>query len=138
MQNFHKMKVWQASYGLALDVYGITRLFPRDETYGLVSQLRRSSSSIPTNIAEGCGRHTPLDLARFLSYAMGSSSELETQILLSRDLGYIATADFERLISSLSEVSRMLNSLHRKVVAQKAAAHVASQFKRHSRETTND
>ena len=137
MQNFHKLKVWQASYALALDVYGVTRLFPRDETYGLVSQLRRSSSSIPTNIAEGCGRNTSSDFARFLSYAMGSSSELETQILLSRDLGYIAKADFERVSCSLSEVRRMLNSLHRKVVAQKANVQIASPFKRH-RETTKD
>jgi len=82
MKNFHDLKVWQKAHLLTLAVYQATRGFPRDELYGLTSQLRRCSSSVPTNLAEGCGRSTDSDFARFCTMAMGSASELEYLLLL--------------------------------------------------------
>ena len=90
MQDFKKMAVWQKSHALTLALYQATISFPRDEMYGLTSQLRRAGSSIPANIAEGCGRNGNAELARFLYIAMGSASELEYHLLLARDLGYLA------------------------------------------------
>jgi four helix bundle protein len=89
MQDFRKLKVWQKAHQLTLRVYEVTRKFPKAELYGMVSQMRRSWSSIPRNIAEGCGRGTDLDFARFLQISMGSASELEYDLLLSHDLGYL-------------------------------------------------
>ena len=89
MQDFRKLMIWQKGHEMALEIYTMTNSYPRTETYGLVSQMRRSAASIPTNIAEGCGRYGNKELARFVQIALGSASELEYQILLSRDLGYI-------------------------------------------------
>jgi four helix bundle protein len=77
MRDFRKLQIWVRSHGLALDIYRITQSFPKVEIYGIVRQMRRSASSIPTNIAESCGRNTEKDFARFLDKAMGSASELE-------------------------------------------------------------
>ncbi len=92
MQDFRKLEVWKRSHALTLEIYGLTRGFSRDEIYGLTSQMRRSSSSIPTNIAEGCGRDSSAEFTRFLVIAAGSASELDYQILLARDLEYISPA----------------------------------------------
>jgi four helix bundle protein len=90
MRNFKQLIFWQRSHALTLKMYAITKSsFPKDEMYGLISQMRRSSSSVPTNIAEGCGRKSNAELKRFLVIATGSISELEYQLLLSKDLLYI-------------------------------------------------
>ena len=92
MKDFRQLKVWEKAHQLALQVYKTTVNFPREELYGLTSQIRRSSMSIPTNIAEGCGRHTDAEFARFLQIAMGSASETEYQLLLARDLEFLPKA----------------------------------------------
>ena len=90
MKDFQKLQIWQRSHQLTLEVYRVTGAFPKHELYGLVSQIRRAASSVPTNIAEGCGRDTEADFARFLQIAMGSGSELEYQFILAHDLNYLA------------------------------------------------
>lgn len=89
LKSYKELKVWQKSYQLCLHVYKITSGFPKGERYGLSSQIRRSAISVPSNIAEGYGRKTTADYVRSLYIAYGSTCELETQILLSWDLGYI-------------------------------------------------
>ncbi len=111
LKNYKELKVWQKSYGLCLEVYRITKGFPKQETYGLTSQIRRSAVSIPSNIAEGYGRKTTADYLRFLYIAYGSVCELETQILLSGDLSYIPSVDLEVLKDKTAEVERMLKSM---------------------------
>lgn len=99
MKDFHELKVWHKAHQLALAVYRLTASFPREELYGLTSQLRRSSSSIPANLAEGCGRNGDAELARFCSIAAGSASELEYQLLLAKDLELIKVGDYENWLS---------------------------------------
>jgi four helix bundle protein len=89
MKDFRELKVWEKSHRLALKVYNATTKFPKEELYGLTSQMRRSSVSVPTNIAEGCGRNRDSELNRFFEIAMGSASELEYLFLLARDLGFL-------------------------------------------------
>ncbi|MEQ8674826.1 MAG: four helix bundle protein [Aggregatilineales bacterium] len=108
MQDFKTLVVWQKAHQLVLDVYRASRQFPADELYGLTSQIRRSSSSIPTNIAEGCGRGSNADLRRFLQIAMGSAFELEYQILLAYDLEYLDKMLFDKLSEQTIEVKKML------------------------------
>jgi four helix bundle protein len=114
MKDFKELKVWQRSHQIALKIYKITASFPKEELYGLVSQMRRSSS-IPTNIAEGCGRGSDADFARFLQIAMGSASELEYQLLLSVDLGFIKQETYQTINLELIETKRMLNSFLQKL-----------------------
>lgn len=104
---------------MTLAVYKLTQGFPKQEVYGLVSQMRRSASSIATNIAEGCGRNTDPDFARFLDNSMGSASELEYQLILSHDLRYIPTELYEATITELTEIKRMLNALIQKLRANR-------------------
>lgn len=111
MQDFHKLKVWEKAHALTLSVYAVTKSFPKDELFGLTSQMRRCSSSIPSNLAEGCGRSGQAELARFASIAMGSASELEYQLLLARDLGFIDTNAYTDLHERTTEVKKMLASL---------------------------
>ena len=115
MQDFRKLLVWKKSHALVLEAYRVSRDFPRDELFGLTSQMRRCAVSMPSNIAEGCGRGSDPDFARFLLMAMGSSSELEYQLLLSKDLGYLDTALHQNLETKVIEVKRMLASLINKV-----------------------
>ncbi len=115
MGHFRSLKVWQKAHELALAVYGATAAFPREEQYGLTSQMRRSCASIPTNIAEGCGRDGDAELARFLRIAMGSTSELEYQLLLARDLGFLEPGAYDRLAGDATQVRRMLAVLIRKL-----------------------
>jgi len=110
MRDFRELKVWQKSHHLALQVYQSTRLFPKEEIYGLTSQIRRCSTSIPANIAEGCGRGSDLDMARFFQVAMGSASELEYHLLLARDLRYIEESVYGVLHADVTEVKRMLTA----------------------------
>ena len=110
MKDFRQLKVWEKSHHLALEVYKATATFPKEELYGITSQLRRASISIPTNIAEGCGRNTNADFARFLQIAMGSASETEYEIILAFDLGFLSKDQFERLQTKPEEVKKMLAS----------------------------
>jgi four helix bundle protein len=111
LKNYKELKVWQKSYQLCLEVYGITRGFPGDEKYGLISQVRRAAVSVPSNIAEGYGRKTTREYIRSLYLAYGSNCELETQILLSNDLGYMKAQEKEKLQENIEEVERMLKAL---------------------------
>jgi len=111
MQDFRDLKVWEKAHTLTLRVYHVTADLPKDERYGLSSQLRRTAVSIGANIAEGCGRGTNADLARFLQIAMASASELEYELLLARDLGMLAQASHRGLNEQVVEVKRMLASL---------------------------
>jgi four helix bundle protein len=115
MQDFRNLSVWQKAHCLTLDVYRATRTFPRDEQYGLTSQARRAAASIPTNIAEGCGRDGGPDLARFLQISAGSACELEYHLLLAHDLKFLEDANYRDLISAVCEVRQMLSSLITKV-----------------------
>ena len=110
MKDFRQLKVWEKAHQLALAVYKATKSFPKEEIYGLTSQIRRASMSIPTNIAEGCGRNTDAEFARFLQIAMGSASETEYQLLLSHDLGFLTKVQYEKLNNDVTEVKRMLTS----------------------------
>ena len=110
MQNFKTLKVWEKGHELTLAVYTATKNFPKDELYGLTSQVRRACASIPANIAEGCGRSGKAELARFLQVAMGSASELEYHLLLAHDLGLLGDAEYKRLESHTVELKRMLSS----------------------------
>ena len=97
MQNFKSLKVWQKSHELTLAIYKATANFPKDELYGLTSQIRRACASVPANIAEGCGRTGKAELARFLQVAMGSASELEYHLLLAHDLGLLRDGEYKLL-----------------------------------------
>jgi four helix bundle protein len=115
VQDFRNLLVWQKSHELALEIYRLSRDFPREELYGLASQMRRAAVSIPSNIAEGCGRGGDPDFGRFLVIAMGSSSELEYQLLLAKDLGYVDTTMHESLERKIMEIKKMLSSLIQRV-----------------------
>lgn len=109
MRDFRNLKVWRKAHDLTLAVYRVTRSFPPEELYGLTSQMRRSSASVPTNIAEGCGREGDAELSRFLSMAGGSASELEYQLFLARDFGFLGAAEYRKLTTEVTEVKRMLS-----------------------------
>jgi len=111
MKDFRQLEVWEKSHLLALAIYKITEEFPKEELYGLTSQIHRASMSIPTNIAEGCGRNTDADFARFLQMSMGSASETEYQLILARDLEFLAKDSYEKLHTDVEEVKRMHASL---------------------------
>ena len=115
MRDFRELTVWQKAHELTLEVYRVTAHFPSAELYNLTSQIRRACSSIPMNIAEGCGRDGNAEFARFLWIAMGSSSELDYQLVLARDLTYLDPAAYSQLNDRLIEVRRMLNGLIQKV-----------------------
>ncbi|MGC4052444.1 MAG: four helix bundle protein [Paludibaculum sp.] len=115
MKDFHELKVWKKAHSLTLAIYQSTMAFPREEIYGLTSQLRRASASIPANLAEGCGRTGDAELARFCSIALGSASEVEYHLLLAKDLNMLTPKDFEVLTNRTTEVKRMLTSLIQKL-----------------------
>jgi len=108
MRDFRTLQVWEKAHQLTLDVYEVTGAFPKDELYGLTSQIRRACTSIPANIAEGCGRGSPVELARFSQIATGSASELEHHLLLAHDLHLLNDLDYERLTAQVVELKRML------------------------------
>ena len=111
LKNYKELKVWQKAYQLCLEVYKITRGFPSEEKFGLTSQMRRAAVSAPSNIAEGYGRKTTPEYIRSLYFAYGSNCELETQISLSGDLGYMKAQEKEMLQKNIEEVERMLKAL---------------------------
>jgi four helix bundle protein len=115
MQDSRKLQVWSKAHKLALATYRETRSFPKEEIFGLTSQIRRCAGSIGANIAEGCGRGTDTDFARFLQISMGSASELEYHLLFARDLGLLGEEIHKHLESDLLEVKKMLASLIGKI-----------------------
>lgn len=115
MQNYKKLRVWKMSHELCLDIYKATAKFPREEIFGVTSQMRRASSSIPANISEGCGKFTRPDLARFLNIALGSANELDYFLTLSKDLNYIPFSVFVDLDIKINKIKSMLIRLIEKV-----------------------
>jgi four helix bundle protein len=109
--SYKNLIVWQKSYSVCLLVYTLTNNFPKNEVFGLVSQMRRASVSIPSNIAEGNMRFTPKEHAQFIRIAYGSAAELETQLMLSKDLKFISETEYTQIIELLTEVMKMLSVL---------------------------
>jgi four helix bundle protein len=117
MKDFKTLAVWEKAHLLTVTVYRATAGFPKEELYGLTSQIRRAASSIPANIAEGCGRGSDADFGRFLQIAMGSSTELEYHLLLSKDLNLLNSSDHLTLHSKIEEVKKMLAAFIKKLKA---------------------
>ena len=111
MSSYKDLIVWQKSYKLTIKIYSVTKNFPKEEIFGLVSQMRRASVSVPSNIAEGNIRFCKKDNAQYLRIAYGSISELETQLSISKDLGYVKDKDYNESLELINEVSRMLYKL---------------------------
>jgi len=111
MHNFRELKIWQEAMEITKMTYKTTRLYPSHEIYGLTSQMNRAAISIPSNIAEGAGRNTNKDFIHFLNIAMGSCFELETQMTLANEFGYVQKDDMEMFILNLNKLEKMINSL---------------------------
>src|SRR5690242_1913343 len=126
MRNYRDLQVWTKAHNLTLELYRVSRGFPPEETYGITSQLRRAAVSIGANLAEGCGRRTSNELARFVRIAMGSARVLDYHLLLSRDLGFMAADEFASASAALTEVRKMLtsflNSVEEQIETQSRAA----------------
>lgn len=118
IRTFKDLVVWQKALRLAVEVYRLTRRFPPEERYGLRAELRKTSRSIPYNIAEGHTRGSTVEYVRFLGIAAGSAAELETQLLLARELGYLRPADADPIFALHGEIERMLDALSRKLRAK--------------------
>jgi four helix bundle protein len=115
VQNYKDLKVWEKAHSFTLQVYECTKVFPKEELYSLTNQLRRSASSIPANIAEGCGKNSNQEFAHFLNIALGSSNESEYFLILSKDLSYLKEEIFQTLFKLINEVKGMLIALINKV-----------------------
>lgn len=113
MRKFQDLTIWQRSHSITLKIYQVTDLFPGKEVYGITAQMRRSSSSIATNIAEGCGRNSNAEMKELLTISAGSASELEYQLILSKDLGYLSEAIFNEITNELVEVRKIIYSFQR-------------------------
>lgn len=118
MRNYRDLQVWAKAHHLTLELYRVSRQFPREEIYGITSQLRRAAVSIGANLAEGCGRRTSSELARFVRIAMGSASELDYHMLLSQELGFMTGDAFASASATLTEVRKMLTSFLQSVEEQ--------------------
>jgi four helix bundle protein len=119
MKDFRQLTVWQKSHELTLNLYQVTTSFPREEIYGLTSQIRRAASSIPANIAEGCGSDGDLELARYCRMARASASELEYHVLLARDLRFMSAEGYEQTSERVVEIKRMLTGLIQRLNADR-------------------
>ena len=109
MRDFRSLEIWKRGHALTLDIYKVSgTCFPKDELYGLTSQIRRASASIPTNIAEGCGRRTQAEFNQFLQIAIGSATEVEYQLQLAHDLNYIDSSCYEELSSKIVATRKMI------------------------------
>ena len=115
IRTFKDLVVWQKAFRLTVELYRLTAGFPTEERYGLSAELRKTSRSVPCNIAEGHKRGSTAEYLRFLGIAAGSAAELETQLLLARELGYVRDNDAERIFALHGEVERMLDALSRKL-----------------------
>jgi four helix bundle protein len=118
MHNFKELKIWKDSLQLAHDIYKLTKSFPADERYGLVSQINRCSVSIPSNIAEGSSRKSSKEFERFLEIALGSSFELETQLLIAEKCGYVSDQTCNELIEKISNIQKMTFGFKEKIKEQ--------------------
>jgi four helix bundle protein len=117
VKDFRELKVWRRSHDVVLAVYRVTKSFPKEELFGLTSQMRRAAASVPANIAEGCGRDGDAELKRFLTIALGSACELDYHLLLATDLGYIGSTDSQPLAADVLEIRRMLGTFVQKLKA---------------------
>jgi len=117
MIDYKKYNVWQKSHQLVLEIYAVTATYPKSEQFNLISQINRAALSIPTNIAEGCGRETQKELLRFLYISSGSAHELEYLLLVSKDLKYIEETLYIKLYSDINEIKKMVAALIRKIAA---------------------
>lgn len=116
VQDFQSLEIWKKSHSLVLSIYKITENdFPKSELFTLTTQIRRATSSIPTNIAEGCGRRTNKDFAHFIQMAIGSSSEVEYQLILAKDLKYITEETWKSLSKNITEIRKMMLSFNKKL-----------------------
>lgn len=115
MQDFRKLIVWQKAHLFTLEIYGVSKFFPRDELFGLTNQLRRASSSVAANIAEGCGRVSNKEFAQFLNISLGSVNESAYFIMLAKDLNYLEQRKFDELFGIINEIKGMLITLINKV-----------------------
>ncbi len=115
MRNYKDLVVWEKAHNLTLAIYRGTHDFPKEERFGLTSQIRRSSASIAANLAEGCGRRSDGEMARFIQISMGSGAELSYYLLLARNLDFLKNAEYSKLNSDLEEVMRMLSALSQKI-----------------------
>ena len=111
MRDFHNYKVWEKGHQFAVNIYKRTKLFPKEELFGITSQIRRAATSIPFNIAEGCGRRSDSEFAHFLNIAAGSASEVEEELLLSYDLEFMDKTSYQRLNKEINDIKAMLNKL---------------------------
>lgn len=122
MKDFRDLQVWHKAHSLTLAAYRITSTFPKQEMYGLTSQMRRCAASVAANIAEGCGKRGNGEFYRFLNIALGSASELEYHFLLAHDLNFVSEDDYDHLNRSVIEIKRTLASLVCKVEADRRAS----------------
>lgn len=122
MRNYRELKVWEKAHALTLSIYKATESFPKAEMFGLTSQVRRCSSSVGANLAEGCGRQSDAEFRRFALIAMGSASELDYHLLLARDLNFLSLGIYAELSTALAEVRKMLTSLAARLNAKAASA----------------
>lgn len=120
MHNFRKLTVWNSAMSLTVELYKLTEGFPKQEVYGLASQMRRAAVSIPSNIAEGSGRGSDKDFCRFLDIAISSCFELETQIEISYRMDYLTEEAYKQLTASCSEVQKMIYSFRRNLLKNEA------------------
>ena len=118
MRPHQNLEAWIKALDLVTDVYKGTEHFPKEERYGLTSQIRRAAVSIPANIAEGAGRHSKKEFAHFLSNSQGSASELETELIIANRLGYLDETSFARLIAQLERIGRLITGLRRHVTIE--------------------
>ena len=117
MRPHQKLEAWAKSIDLVVEVYKASARFPKEEMYGLTSQIRRAAVSVPANIAEGAGRQSTKEFAYFVSNAQGSASELETELILAHRLGYLSETLFAQLISNLDRIGRLITGLSRHIRA---------------------
>ncbi len=116
MRDFKKYEVWQLSHQFCLEVYSLTKAFPKEELYGLTSQIRRAALSIPTNISEGCGRSGEKEFANFLNIALGSAHETENLLIIAKDLFYLNEEDFKRLDEKINLIKKKTYHLHKTLI----------------------
>jgi four helix bundle protein len=120
VMSYQELQVWQKAMMFVESVYRVTQTFPRYEQFGLTSQIRRAAISIPSNIAEGQGRHTTQAFQHHLSIAYGSLQETETQIMLAHRLGFMPQSEHNELLSAAGEIARMLNGLQRSLTVRQS------------------
>jgi len=115
MRNYKSLSLWEKGIQLSLEIYKITKSFPKEELFGLTSQMRRSGVSIASNIAEGAGRGSNNEFSRFIDIALGSAAELDTQVIISKELEYLDSEKFKKITENIEEVQKMLSGLKNKL-----------------------